>query len=140
MSLLPENVVTQADMERWYVVQEQLTKLKNEENLLRQKIFKGMFPAPKEGTNSVDLADGYVLKGKRVINRTVDEAAFKASIEELAKNGIATDAIVKFKPELVTSEYRTLTDEQRNLFDCVLIIKDGMPGLEIVKPKRAKKS
>lgn len=138
MIQVPENTVTQADMERWYVVQDQLSKLKNEEQLLRQKIFKSMFPNPKEGTNNLDLPDGYVLKGKRTINRTVDEAAFKASIEELAKNGIATDAIVKFKPELVTSEYRTLTDEQRNLFDCVLIIKDGMPGLEIVKPKRTR--
>ena len=135
---IPENQVTQQDMERWYTVQEQLSKLKNEEQLLRQKIFKGMFHDPKEGANSVDLADGFVLKGKRVINRTVDDAAFKASVEELAKNGIATDQIVKYKPELVTSEYRKLTAEQINLFDTVLIVKDGMPGLEIVKPKRAK--
>lgn len=138
MIQIPENQVTQQDMERWYTVQEQLSKLKNEEQLLRQKIFKGMFHDPKEGTNSVDLADGFVLKGKRVINRTVDDAAFKASVEELAKNGIATDQIVKYKPELVTSEYRKLTAEQINLFDTVLIVKDGMPGLEIVKPKRAK--
>lgn len=135
---LPENQVTQKDLETWYMVQEQLTKLKAQENLLRTKIFKGMFQDPKEGTNSVDLPDGYVLKGKRVINRTVDDAAFRASIEELAKNGIATDQIVKYKPELVTSEYRKLTAEQMNLFDCVLIVKDGMPGLEIVKPKRTK--
>ena len=138
MIQIPENQVTQQDMERWYTVQEQLSKLKNEEQLLRQKIFKGMFHDPKEGTNSVDLADGFVLKGKRIINRTVDDAAFKASVEELAKNGIATDQIVKYKPELVTSEYRKLTAEQINLFDTVLIVKDGMPGLEIVKPKRAK--
>ena len=138
MIQIPENQVTQQDMERWYTVQEQLSKLKNEEQLLRQKIFKGMFHDPKEGTNSVDLADGFVLKGKRVINRTVDDAAFKASVEELAKNGIATDQIVKYKPELVTSEYRKLTAEQINLFDTVLIVKEGMPGLEIVKPKRAK--
>jgi hypothetical protein len=138
MVQIPENQVTQQDMERWYVVSDQLTKLKNEEQLLRQKIFKGMFHDPKEGTNSVDLADGYVLKGKRVINRTVDDAAFKASIEELAKNGIPTDEIVKYKPELVTSAYRKLTAEQINLFDTVLIVKDGMPGLEIVKPKRVK--
>ena len=138
MVQIPENQVTQTDLERWYTVSEQLTKLKNEEQLLRQKIFKGMFHDPKEGTNSVDLADGFVLKGKRVINRTVDDAAFKSSVEELAKNGIPTDQIVKYKPELVTSKYRELTDEQRHLFDTVLIVKDGMPGLEIVKPKRAR--
>ncbi len=134
---IPENQVTQKDLEQWYKIHEKLTKLKNEEQLLRTKIFKGMFHDPKEGTNSVDLADGYVLKGKRVINRTVDDAAFKSSIEELAKNGIPTDEIVKYKPELVTSAYRKLTEEQIQLFDTVLIVKDGMPGLEIVKPKRA---
>lgn len=135
---IPENQVTQQDMERWYTVQEQLSKLKNEEQLLRKKIFAGMFHDPVEGTNSVDLADGFVLKGKRVINRAVDDAAFKASIEELAKSGIPTDQIVKYKPELVTSAYRKLTAEQMHLMDTVLIIKDGMPGLEIVKPKRVK--
>ncbi len=138
MVQIPENMVTQADMERWYIVQEQLSKLKNEEQLLRQKIFNGMFPDPKEGTNSVDLADGFVIKGKRVINRTVDDAAYKASIEELAKAGIPTDEIVRYKPELAVSAYRKLTEEQMHLMDTVLIIKDGMPGLEIVKPKRAR--
>src|SRR5690606_18346745 len=128
---------TQADLERWYIVQEELSKLKNEEQLLRQKIFKGMFHNPEEGVNTIPLADGFVLKGKRVINRTVDEAAFKSSIEELAKHGIRTDEIVRYKPELVISAYRKLTEEQRHLMDTVLIIKDGMPGLEIVKPKRA---
>lgn len=138
MSQIPENVVTQADMERWFTVSKELGKLKAEEQLLRMKIFNGKFPDAKEGTNSFDLPDGYCLKGKRVINRTVDDAAFKSSIEDLAKAGIRTDEIVKFKPELVTKAYRELTEEQRTLMDCVLIIKDGMPGLEIVKPKRAK--
>ena len=138
MVQIPENTVTQADLERWYTVQKQLSKLKGEEQLLRQKIFAGMFPDPKEGTNSVDLADGFVIKGKRVINRTVDDAAYKASIEELAKAGIPTDEIIRYKPELAVSAYRKLTEEQTHLMDTVLIIKDGMPGLEIVKPKRAR--
>ena len=138
MVKIPENQVTQADLERWYVLQEELARKRNEEQLLRQKIFNGMFHEPVEGTNNLDLADGYVLKGKRVINRTVDEAAFKSSIEELAKNGIRTDEIVKYKPELVTSAYRKLTEEQRHLMDTVLIIKDGMPGLEIVLPKKGR--
>lgn len=138
MVKIPENQVTQADLERWYVLQEELARKRNEEQLLRQKIFNGMFNDPVEGTNNLDLADGYVLKGKRVINRTVDEAAFKSSIEELAKNGIRTDEIVKYKPELVTSAYRKLTEEQRHLMDTVLIIKDGMPGLEIVLPKKGR--
>lgn len=138
MTQIPENEVTQKDLERWFTVQAELSKLKNEEQLLRTKIFRGKFPNAEEGTNNLELGDGYVLKGKRVINRSVDEAAFKTLQEELAKHGIPTDQIVKYKPELVTSVYRKLTAEQMHLFDTVLIIKDGMPGLEIVKPKRAK--
>lgn len=139
MSEIPQNEVTEADLHTWFNLNQELTRLKNAEQLLRMKIFKGKFPNPREGTNNFLMPDGYVLKGKHNINRTVEEAAFKGSIEELAKNGIPTDTIVKFKPELVTSVYRELTEEQRNLFDTVLIIKDGMPGLEISKPKRAVK-
>lgn len=138
MSQIPENTVTQADLELWYTTKRELDNLKVKEQLLRQKIFKGKFPDAKEGTNSVELADGFVLKGTRVISRTIDEAAFKASVVELAKNGIRTDEIVRYKPELAVSVYRTLTEEQRHLMDTVLVVKDGMPSLEIVLPKRAK--
>ena len=46
------------------------------------------------------------------------------------------DANRLFKPkyELVISEYRKLSDEQRKVADQVLIIKDGMPQLDITPP------
>lgn len=138
MVRIPETQVTKADLEEWYTLQAELSVIKEKEQTLRMKIFKGMFHDPVEGTNTTDLADGFVIKGKRVINRTVDEAAFKASIEELASNGIPTDEIIRYKPELAVSVYRKLTAEQMHLMDTVLIVKDGMPGLEIMKPKRAR--
>lgn len=136
MSQIPANEVTQADLNEWYNLQQELGKLKSKEQLLRTKIFAGKFPNPVEGTNTFDLADGWKLKGKHTINRTVDEAAFKAMAEEFAKQGIATDRIVRYKPELVLSEYRSLTAEQQAQFDNALIVKPGMPGLEIMLPKR----
>lgn len=138
MVSIPETQVTQADLEEWYTLQAELSVIKEKEQTLRMKIFKGMFNDPVEGTNTIDLPDGFALKGKRVINRSVDEAAFKASIEELASNGIPTDEIIRYKPELAVSVYRKLTAEQMHLMDTVLIVKDGMPGLEIMKPKRAR--
>lgn len=139
MVQIPDNQVTQKDLSEWYSLNEQLSALKTREQLLRQKIFKGLFQDPKEGTNSFELSDGFVVKGKYVINRTLDEAGFKAAAEVLSEHGIRTDSIVKYKPELVLSEYRKLTDEQRHLMDTVLIVKPGMPGLEIMQPKRASK-
>lgn len=139
MSTIPPNEVTQEDLEAWYKAVKQLAKFKAQEILLRNKIFKGKFPNPREGTNSLDIGDGYYLKATHVINRSVDEAAFKASMEAFAEAGIPTDKIIKYKPELVTGTYRELTEEQRTLFDTALIIKDGTPGMEITKPKRAPK-
>lgn len=137
MVQIPENQVTQKDLEEWYKTKEKLGKLKVQEEILRRKIFGGWFPNAVEGVNKLDLPDGYVLKATRIINRSVDDAAFRASQEELAKAGIPTDQIVAYKPELKVGVYRKLTDEQIHLMDTVLIVKDGMPQMEIVKPKRA---
>lgn len=136
MSKIPEDQVTQADLEAWYKADQELKALKSKEMLLRRRIFNGLFIDPKEGTNNHELGDGYVLKGKRTINREVEMSTFLAMREELPQHGITPGVIVRWKPELVVKEYRALTDEQRAFFERCLIIKDGAPGLEIVLPKK----
>ena len=147
MVQIPENPVTQEDLNEWYKLHEQLSALKAKEALLRGKIFKGMFPNPVEGTNNVPLSEGWVLKGKHVINRSVDQAALTSlatvdaatHMSVLSSHGISADSLVRWKPELVTSEYRKLSEDQRQIFDQCLTIKEGSPALEIVLPKRAVK-
>ncbi len=137
MSQIPANEVSQKDLEEWYKVQEELSALKSREILLRNKIFKGLFTDPKEGTNTHTLSDGYAIKGQHVINRSVDVASLTNMREELDKAKVPVESLIKYKPELAVAEYRKLNDEQRAMFDAVLIIKPGTPQLEIVKPKRA---
>lgn len=137
MSIIPENEVTQNDLQTWFKLDEEIRKLKTAEVLLRQKIFKGKFPNPVEGTNTTPLNEGWVLKGKRTINRTIDIGALNALREQFATRGINADSMINYKPELKVAEYRKLTAEQLNLFDQALIIKDGMPALEIMLPKKA---
>ena len=147
MTTIPENTVTQEDLSQWYQLQEQLKKLKAAEMLLRIKIFKGMIKDPKEGTNTVPLAEGWVLKGKHVINRDVDQAALAVNtavdpathMSRLSANGIHVEQLIKWKPELITKTYRTLTAEQQQIFDECLIIKEGSPQLEIILPASEKK-
>ena len=147
MTTIPENTVTQEDLSQWYQLQEQLMKLKAAELLLRMKIFKGMIKAPKEGTNTVPLAEGWALKGKHVINRDVDQAALAVNtavdpathMSRLSANGIHVEQLIKWKPELITKTYRTLTPEQQQIFDECLIIKEGSPQLEIMLPASEKK-
>lgn len=138
MSVIPPNEVTQKDLETWYNLDKQIRDLKAHEVLLRRKIFNGLFTAPVEGTNNHPLPDGAVVKGKHVISRTVDIGALNALREQFAIAGIHADELIKYTPELKVSGYRELTEEQRHLFDQALVIKEGMPGLEIVIPKRGK--
>lgn len=139
MTAIPANAVTQDDLNQWSELQRQLGALKSAEMLLRIKIFKGLFPAPVEGTNSIPLGDeGWVIKAKYPINRKPDVALLTARAQELRDAGIVLEDVIRTVPELATGEYRKLTDEQRNLLDQVMEVKPGSPALEIVLPKRAK--
>jgi hypothetical protein len=137
MTDIPPNPVTVADLSEWYRLNEELKKIKGKEMLLRQKIFGGLFIAPREGTNNLGLNAGYVLKGTHTINRTVDPAALDAMTEKFAEEGIFTDQLIERKPTLKISAYRELTEEQRQVFDQCLVVKDGAPALEITLPKRS---
>lgn len=139
MTQIPANAVTQADLNAWSEMQQKLSALKSAEMLLRIKIFKGLFPAPVEGTNSVPLGDdGWVIKAKYPVNRKPDVALLTARAPELRAAGIPLDTVIRTVPELSTTEYRKLTEEQQKLLDQVMDIKPGSPALEIVLPKRAK--
>jgi len=128
--------VTQDELNEWYNVQQQIIPLLAREKELREKIFKAKFPNPKEGTNKFALNAGWILNAKHVINRSVDQASLLANREELDKAKVPFDLIFKYKPELVKSAYNHLTDEQKKVVDTCLIIKPGMPQMEIVLPKR----
>ena len=139
MSAIPANAVTQEDLNAWSQLQKQLGDLKSAEMLLRTKIFKGLFPNPVEGTNSVPLGtEGWVIKAKYPINRKPDIALLTARAPELRAAGIVLEDVIRTIPELATGEYRKLTDDQRHLLDQVMEVKPGSPALEIVLPKRAK--
>ena len=145
MTEIPEDVVTGTDLAEWYRVKEELGKLKSKEALLRSRIARFYFPNPVEGTNTEEIGDGTgaVVKLSYVINRTVDQGALDALREAQKVEGsnapkINLDELVKFKPEVVISAYRELTDEEQHFFDQALIIKPGSPQLEITIPKRPK--
>lgn len=131
----PLVTVTQEEFNEWYTLKQQMETIKEREAELRKKIFSAYFAEAHEGTNKLELQGGYKLNGKRVISRTIDKGAMVSLTPELQAAGIRLDDIVEWKPSLKLSMYRKLSEEQTKLFDQILVIKDGMPGLEIVAPK-----
>ena len=138
MVAIPENTVTMDDLIAWYKAKDELAKWKNIEALLRPKLFRHFFPDPEEGTNTYVLPDGYQVKGIRTISREIDPGAWTALVPQFQEKKINAEALIKRKPELIISEYRKLTAEEIHLVDQALIIKDGMPSLEIKPPAKKK--
>ncbi|CAB4168948.1 hypothetical protein UFOVP1516_25 [uncultured Caudovirales phage] len=126
-------------LELWYKMQEDLKILREAEASLRSEIFKAAFPTPKEGTNKVELGDGWILNATMPITRKVDLAAFLAMKEQLEEAHISPDKMVKFLPELELKQYRCLTEDEIQLVDQFLIIKEGSPQMKVVLPASAKR-
>lgn len=148
MTAIPAPTATTEDVAAWFKVKKELDDLKTKEMLMRQRIFKAFFPAPKEGTNTVVLPDTYQLKGVHVINRKILEEGMQAlcyrpqisegvfGLSKLEEAGVSPQAIIKWKPELAISVYRELTEEQRHLVDQMLLIDAGSPQLKIEPPAK----
>lgn len=147
--LTEETAVTPAELSKWYLLKKQLSEVKTAEALMRSRIAKFFFPTPDEGTNTHPLKDGTGanLKMVHTIDRKVDEGELEALREALAKaeedptsnlHGMEFDfsKLIVWKPELKLAEYRKLTDAQRDVFDRILVVKPGMPQLDITIPKR----
>lgn len=138
MSAIPENPVTQADIDAWWKMSQDLAKLKTSEMLLRMKIFNGVFKEPVEGTNKFALGDqGWQINATYVINRKIDVALLTAKAAQLREQGLNIDTLIKQKPEVIVSAYKKLKPEEQALFDEVLDIAPGSPQMKIELPKKA---
>lgn len=139
MVQIPANGVSFDDIAQWEQAKVALGLAKSKEALLRARVFGACFPDPKEGTNKFPLANDYILNATHVISREIDVAVLKSSTPMLQEKQIPVDALITYKPSLVMSEYRTLTDEERQIFDIVLIVKPGSPQMSIELPAKAAK-
>lgn len=119
----------------WKAAVEELDAVKERELTLRKQLFAGAFPAPAEGTQRVTLTDGTILKGVFKLNRKIDVEVLK----NLELSQRVKDMVVRYKPELDTKMYRTMSTEDREIFDECLTITPGTPALEIEDPTAKKK-
>lgn len=120
----------------WYLITKKIAPLRDSESAMRKSIFSMAFPEPKEGTNSLKLADGYVLKGVYGFNRKIDNDVLTNIFEKLTEAEIPIDMLVKYKPEVKVTIYKELSEHQRKLFDECLTIEPASPSLKVEKPKR----
>lgn len=102
---------------------------------LRAEVAKLAFPNPKEGTNNLNLGNGYKLKVGHVINRRVDVAALLMFRDTFESQDINVDDLIRQKPELKVGAFKALPEEKQILFGQCLTITEGTPTVELVEPK-----
>jgi len=145
VDLTEQVAVTPEDLKTWYELKQELARVKGAEAMLRSRIFHHYFPNPTEGSrdNKVPLNDGTgaILQADHVINRTVDEQQLDGLKEAMFSEGsnlpqLDLTKLIRWKPELVKTEYNKLEEHERLVFDRCLVIKPGSPQLEIKIPKR----
>lgn len=120
-------------LERWFLSQGQLKKLKAHEHLERTALAEFYFRNPKEGTNRFSLGGGYDLKLQAGFNyKVTNEDLDQVKAADIKKLKLPWDDLFKFEPKLVKSVYNGLSKEQKDFVDQLLEITDASPQMEIV--------
>ena len=139
---------------RWDALKQAVEAAKEQEMELRKYIVTRAFPNADEGTNTVELGEGYKLKAVvRYTYNLADNDTVEAGLDAISKIGndgkFIADRLVSWKPSFLKTEYTQLLDDKSkgskiasDILDVVttfLTIKDAAPTLDIVEPKVKKK-
>ena len=136
----------------WQRLQTELANAKVAEMEMRKYVVKRAFPDATEGTNKLELGQGYELKATVKYNYNLDTDLDKveAALDKIATFGnegsFIADRLVKWSASFLLTEYRKLeaddaTDIQKAIkkeIDNVLTITDAAPSLEIKAPGKKK--
>lgn len=116
---------------KWQKARTTLAEVKSLEMKLRVEIAGLFFPAPKEGTNNLQLSEIETIVLDYKLNRTVDQQVVKALWSTFVEKGVPVEQVFKYSIELATGVYKKLEPEKRKLVDQCITMKPGSPGLEI---------
>jgi hypothetical protein len=108
------------------------------EMALRKELFAMAFPSPKEGTNNLDLPNGWKAKGTYKLERKIDESALPAIMDALRKVDVVAESLVRINHDLDTAAYKALSDANQAIFNQCLTIKPASPSFELITPKEPK--
>jgi hypothetical protein len=133
-------------------LKQDLEKLKEAEMELRKYIVNRAFPEKKEGTNTLDLGNGYSLKaGIKYNYKLLDNETVEKTLDAIAAIGnegsFIAERLVSWTPSFLLTEYRKLQEEAEksavakailSKVNEMLVITDAAPTLELKEPKAKK--
>jgi hypothetical protein len=123
-------------LNRMLTLKVQIKEMTEEEKSLRDELVSTFDPSIIEGTENLELANGYKLKCEKKITRglTTKKEDEINNVLDLLPDDVA-ERIVKWQPELSVSDYKKLCDEHRGIIDSIVVSKPGSSVLKLVQPK-----
>lgn len=128
------------ELQEWFGIGPKVKELQARESYLREKIVAFYFNGQvQEGVNRIDAPfdPSWDIEVTGKLTRDIDPAALDSYRDELINACIDVQSLLNYKASLNTKAYKNLPEEQRQVFDNVLIIKQGKPSLKFA-PKKAK--
>lgn len=140
---------------KWDDLKKDLAKVKADEMEMRKYVVKRGFPQAEEGTNTLELGNGYSLKAVITFNykligtnEQIEEALDRISL--ICNEGsFIANKLITWTPNFHKSEYKDLQDAAKagsqfatqiiTEINKVLQIDDAAPKLEIKEPSKRKK-
>lgn len=141
----------------WQRLQQTLAKAKADEMEFRKYVVSRAFPNKQEGTNTLELGNGYELKAQIKFNyKLADNDTVEKCLDKIAKTGnqgpFIADRLVSWTPNFLLTEYRQLQESATNNdpmisgpakailkeVEVMLTIDDAAPTLNIKEPKAKK--
>jgi hypothetical protein len=137
---------------QWQQAQRQLDEVKAAEFALRNEIIikAGFDPAKLDGTESLDIGQGWKLKAKKnlsykLTNKEGETVALQTAIGTIANRPEIATNLVRWEPvlaeKLYKDEFLPLLAQFPQLAEIVakaLTVKPGAPQLELVPPEPEK--
>ena len=118
-------MLTTNKVEKWIDAAAKLAHYKKLENDLRKQIADDLLEGKPTGTHHF-FKFGYDIKIVKKNNTTIDTVVLSALQDDFSPE---EKAAIKYKPELVAKNYKALEDHE--LIDHCLIVKPGLPSMEI---------
>lgn len=124
-------------LEKWNEATKALNYYKEFEVLLRKEILNRAFKYDENsletGTKRINFA-GFNLKtilktSKTLDAKKLDEVSLK--LNELGLFDMRAQSAIVFKPSLSLSEYKKLSEQQKQIFSVAITEKSALPTLEI---------
>jgi hypothetical protein len=134
-------------LKAWEASKVTLELAKNTEMDLRKAAFGYCFPTPTEGTQRVDLGNGYALKAVHKLNVKITASNEDVDKAEDAARALGNEGqflferLITWTPNFSKSEYKKLEADNpthinvKKLIDGLIEETPGAPTLEIEAPK-----